>query len=584
MAEHMRDDHMSRRRFLQLLSASVGASVLAACGGTSAPVAPGADINSAPTSGAESTSAPVAAAASPAAGGMATSAPATTSGSTSGNSLAYGLGFDVDDTLDPQVTNYDSTIRITLNICEPLVWMPESGKFVPGLAESWEISPDAKEFTFKLKQGVKFHDGTPFNADAVKFTFDRVMDPATKAGQSRDQLGPYDRTEVIDDYTVKVVMKQGFAPLLANLNGYLGIVSPTAVKKDPAGFARAPVGTGPFMFKEWVPKDHVTLVKNPDYNGGSSFFKHTGPAYLDEIVFKIIPEASVRTGALKSGEIQYTDDMDPLEYEAMKSDSNFAVIEKGQPGSGYILLMNLSHTDAPIGDSQVRLAMEYGIDREGLNQSVFQGLNTVAASPLMKPTFGYDPSTESLYPFDQEKAKSILDAAGWTAGSDGIREKNGAKLTIDFPIQARPTDQAMAESIQASLRDIGIDVKVNPLERAAARELITQNKYDVGFMWFSYGDPDVLRTIFYSKNVDAFNRAKYQVPEVDKMLEDAAATTDENQRKTLYAQIQQRVLKDTATVPLVDTITHNAKRAEVQGDYLDALASYVWLYDVQLKK
>ncbi len=162
--------------------------------------------------------------------------------------------------------------------------------------------------------------------------------------------------------------------------------------------------------------------------------------------------------------------------------------------------------------------------------------------------------------------------------------RTARKLSIDFPIQARPTDQAMAESIQASLHDIGIDVKVNPLERAAARDLIKQNKYDVGFMWFSYADPDVLRTIFYSKNVDAFNRAKYQVPEVDKMLEDAAATTDDNKRKTLYAQIQQRVLKDLATVPLVDTITHNAKRAEVQGDYLDALASYVWLYDVQLKK
>ena len=97
------------------------------------------------------------------------------------------------------MTNFDSTIRITLNVCEPLVWEPEPGKFAPGLAESWEVSPDAKEYTFKLKQGVKFHDGTPFNADAVKFTFDRVMDPNTKAGQSHDQLGPYDHTEIVDD-------------------------------------------------------------------------------------------------------------------------------------------------------------------------------------------------------------------------------------------------------------------------------------------------------------------------------------------------------------------------------------------------
>jgi len=554
------------------MSAGLGAGVLAACGG--APAAPASGgATSGPAAGGNATAAPAAPAA--------TAAPAAAAGS--GNTLTYALGFDLDDTMDPQVTNFDSTIRVTLNICEPLVWEPEPGKFVPGLAESWDISDDAKTYTFKLKQGVKFHDGTPFNADAVKFTFDRVIDPATKAGQSHDQLGPYDHTEVVDDHTVKVVMKQGYAPLLTNLNGYLGIVSPTAAKKDPAAFARAPIGTGPFMFKEWVPKDHITLVKNPDYNWGSSFFKHTGPAYLDQVIFKIIPEASVRTGALKSGEVQYTDDIDPLEYQALKADPKFVVIEKGQPGSGYTLLLNTT-SKGPIHDPQVRLALEYAIDREGLNKSVFQGLDQVAASPLMKVTFGYDASTEQVYSFDPEKAKQILDAAGWKAGADGIREKDGQKLAIDFPIISRPTDKAMAESIQASLHDVGIDFKVTPVERAAYTDLRKQNKYDAGFMWFSYGDPDVLRTIFHSANVDAFNRAKYQVPEVDKMLEDAAATTDQAKRKDLYSQIQQRVLKDAVVVPLVDTVTHNAKRAEVTGDYLDALASYVWLYDVQIKK
>jgi peptide/nickel transport system substrate-binding protein len=562
---------LGRRQFLMMIGAGAGSAVLAACGGAPA-TGPSGAATSAPAA-----DAPTAAPAAPAA----TAAPAAAA--PSGNTLVYGLGFDVDDTLDPQVTNFDSTIRITLNICEPLVWEPEPGKFMPGLAESWEISPDAKEYTFKLKQGVKFHDGTPFNADAVKFTFDRVIDEATKAGQSHDQLGPYDHTEVIDDHTVKVVMKQGYAPLLTNLNGYLGIVSPTAVKKGLADFAQHPVGTGPFMFKEWVKKDHVTLVKNPDYNWGSSMFKHTGAAYLDEVIFKIIPEGSVRVGALKSGEIQYADDIDPLEYQALKSDPQFAVIEKGQPGSGYVLLLNTTSAGA-ISDPQVKLAMEYGVDREGLNKAVFQGLNQVANSPLMKPTFGYDASTEQIYSFDPEKAKSILDAAGWKAGADGIREKDGKKLEIDFPIISRPNDKAMAESVQASLHDVGIDVKVNPVERAAYSDLRKQNKYDMGFMWFSYGDPDVLRTIFHSANVGAFNRAKYQVPEVDKLLEDAAGTTDAAKRKDLYAQVQQRVLKDAVVVPLVDTITHNAKRAEVQGDIIDALASYVYLYDVQIKK
>ncbi len=500
-----------------------------------------------------------------------------------GGTLTVG-GLDLDDTLDPQVTNFDSTIRILLHVCEPLVWEPTPGRFVPGLAESWSVSSDAKTYTFKLRRGVRFHDGTPFNADAVKFTMDRVVAPETKAGQSHDQLGPYDHTEVVDDATVRIVMKEGYAPLLTNLNGYLGIVSPTAVKKmGLADFARHPVGTGPFVFKEWVPKDHVTLVRNPDYAWPSSFFKHKGAAYLDQLVFKIIPDGSVRTGTLKSGETQYVNDAEPLEIAALRADRRFIVIQKPQPGSGWVLLLNVTGS-APVRDIAVRRAIEYAVDREGLNKTVFSGLMKVAWSPLMRPTLGYDPATEKMYKFDPARAKQLLEEAGWRPGSDGIREKAGQKLTVDHPIIGRPRDKAMAESIQASLRDVGIDLRVNALERAAYRSLLTQNRYDANFLWFSYGDPDVLQTMFHSSNVNAFNRAKYKVPQVDRMLEAAAATTDKARRVDLYAQIQQRVLRDAVVVPLVDTITYNAKRAEVSGDVLDALASYVWMYDVQVRR
>jgi peptide/nickel transport system substrate-binding protein len=488
-------------------------------------------------------------------------------------------------TLDPAV-NYDfSGGFFLINCYEGLVKAVGSkdAKITPALAESWVVSPDGLTYTFKLRSGVKFHDGTPFNADAVKFTLDRVTDPATMAGQAHDQLGPYDHSEVVDDFTVKVIMRQGYAPLLTNFNGYLGIVSPTAVRKNPAGFARHPVGTGPFIFKEWMPKDHITLVRNPEYNWGSSFFKHTGAPYLDRLIFKMIPERSMRVGTLKTGETHYVEDIDPLAYEDLKSDPRFVVIEKGQPGSGYVLLLN-TVSKGPVGEHQVRLAIEYAIDREGFNKSVFHGLHRVAASPLMKPTFGYDSSTEQIYPFDPERARQILDQAGWRAGTGGIREKGGRKLTIDFPVISRPNDKAMAESIQASLRDVGIDVRVNPLERAAYNEERVQNRYDANFVWFPYGDPDVLRTIFHSANINAFNRAKYQVPEVDRMLEEAAATIDAARRADLYARIQQRVLKDAVVVPLVDTITHNAKRAEVQGEYMDALGSYVYLNDVQVRR
>lgn len=291
----------------------------------------------------------------------------------------------------------------------------------------------------------------------------------------------------------------------------------------------------------------------------------------------------MRTGTLKTGETQYIDTVDPLEYASMKKDPRFVVIERAQPGSGRVLLLNVT-SRGPVSELAVRRAIAYGVDREGLNKAVFHGLNKVAWSPLMRPTFGYDASTEKLYSFDQNKAKQILDEAGWKPGAGGVREKGGQKLTIDFPIIGRPLDKAMAESIQASLRDVGIDLKVTPLERAAFNDVRKQNRYDVNFMWFSYGDPDVLRTLFHSKNANAFNRARYQVPEVDRMLEQAAATTNKVQRAAMYAQIQQRVLRDAVVVPLVDTLTYNAKRAEVQGDAIDALASYVWLYDIQIKK
>jgi peptide/nickel transport system substrate-binding protein len=576
---------MRRREFLHWSAAAVSTIGLAACQ-SAAPAAPTAPAPAAttapavkPTTAAAPTTAPALTAAPAAA---ATTAPAVKPAAASGGSLVYGLSGDFDDTLDPQVTNFDTSIRVTLNVCEPLVWEPEPGKFMPALAEKWDVSPDATVYTFNLKKGVKFHDGTPFNGAAVKFTFDRVVDPATKAGQSHDQLGPYDHTEVLDDYTVKVVMKQPYAPLLTNLNGYLGIVSPAAVQKmGPAEFARHPVGTGPFMFKEWVAKDHVTLVRNPDYAWGSSMFKNTGPALLDQVTFKIIPEPAVRTGTLKTAETHLIDEVDPLEYASLSKDSNFGMITKGQPGSGWILMLNSTSTGA-ISDPAVRQAMEYAVDRDGVNQSVFQGLNKPAWSPLMRPTFAYDSSTEQLYSFDPDKAKQILDGAGWLAGADGIRTKAGERLEIAFPIISRPRDKAMAESVQASLHDVGIDLKVDPLERAAAREAYSQNRYDVSFMWFSYGDPDVLRTLFHSANVQAFNRSKYQVPEIDKMLEDAAGSTDSTHRADVYKQIQQRVLKDTAVVPLVDTVVYNAKRAEVQGEILDALASYFYLNDVRV--
>jgi len=472
--------------------------------------------------------------------------------------------------------------------------MATATDFYPALAESWEVPDDGLTYTFHLKKDVKFHDGTPFNADAVKFTYDRVVegrnltaqgkevDPkkVIVPGQSFNQIDAYDHAEVVDDYTIKLILSRPFGGFLTGLNGYLGIVSPTAVEKmGLADFGRKPVGTGPFMIQEWVDADHVTLVKNPDYNWGSSFFKHSGAAYLDQMIYKIIPDPAVRTGTLLSGESQYIDNVDALQLADLQENPDLAIIQQGQPGSGDILLFNLARTDSPQADVAVRRALSYAIDKDAFNQAAFGGIYAPAASPLMKPTFGYEPKTEEIYGYDTAKAASMLDEAGWTLNGE-IREKDGKKLAFYWPIQDRPDDKAMATFIQGAFRAVGADVTVEPMEHGAFEEKTrTAGDYDLAFMWFSYADPDTLRTIFYSGNIGNFNVGKYNDPEMDKMLLDAAASNDPETRQELYSKIQLKVLDEAATIPLVDTIQYNGKQASLEGDFLDFLASYVWMND-----
>lgn len=520
-----------------------------------------------------------------------------------GGTLVYGLGFDVDGTLDPQVTFFDSTIRVMLNVCEPLVWMPSATEIVPGLADSWEASEDGMSYTFHLKEGVTFHDGTPFNADAVKYTYDRVVaidqwnaeqeaagatpgaveapDPEKiiAPGQSHDQIGPYADSEVIDDYTIKMNLKTPFSPFLTGLNGYLGIVSPTAVESmGLAEFGRKPVGTGPYKVEEWIEADHITLTKNEDYNWGSTYFANQGAGSFDSMEFRIVGDRATRTLALLSDEMQYIDDVDPLQLEDLRSNSDVVVIEQGQPGSGWILLFNMDRDGKPQMETEVRQALATAVDKDAFNEAVFGGTNVPAASPLMKPTFAYEPKTEELYTYDVDKAKAMLDEAGWVLNGD-IREKDGQKLELSWPYQDRENDRNMATFIQGAWRELGVDVQAEPLEREAQRERRLSGDYDISFLWFSYADPDILRSIFHTDNIGGFNYSRYSDPEVDAWLDEGRTSQDADARIAAYSQVQLKVVQDAITIPMADSITYNAKRANLQGDFLDFLASYVWWND-----
>src|SRR5262249_11336257 len=220
-----------------------------------------------------------------------------------GGTLVYGIRQEP-STTDPHGSAAAVAQRVLATSYGRPVFMTPRGKFLPWLAESWQVTPDAKVYTFKLRRDVKFHDGTSFNAAAVKFNLDRIIDPATKSTSAISALGPYDHTDVVDEFTARVYFKDSYAPFLyAASTPFLGIISPTAAKKWGADFNKHPVGSGPFKFESMVPADNITMVRNPEYRWApKGFFTNSGPAYLDRVVVKTIPEASTRLATLENGE------------------------------------------------------------------------------------------------------------------------------------------------------------------------------------------------------------------------------------------------------------------------------------------
>src|SRR5215216_5761435 len=235
----------------------------------------------------------------------------------SGGTLVIGSAVEA-QCLDPQISPQDATNMLARNVVDSLVAQKPDGSFAPWLAESYEVSDDVTQFTFHLRQDVTFSDGTPFNAEAVKANLDHIANPATKSQYSISLLGPYQGTEVVDEFTARVTFTEGFSPFLQALSQpFLGIESPTALAANAP--CSAPIGSGPFVISKVEPQQGITLTKNADYNWAPANAGHTGPAYLDTIDIRWIPDNAVRTGSVSSGQVDVADTIEPKEVEGLSS-------------------------------------------------------------------------------------------------------------------------------------------------------------------------------------------------------------------------------------------------------------------------
>ena len=461
----------------------------------------------------------------------------------SGGTLVYATGTDV-QTLDPQFVTDVPTSRIVANIHETLVKADEKGAIQPCLATSWTTSDDKLTWTFKLRAGVRFHDGTPFNAAAVKATFDRMRDPATGSPR-RSALAAISDVKVIDELTVALVTKEPFAPLLPQLSAYnLAIMSPAQIARAGAKYREQPAGTGPFKLKTWQPGEKITLARNDDYWGEK--------ARLDAVETRVVPEDSARVLQLLSGEADVIASVPTVMLKRLEGSSAVQVIRK----TGFrTIYVGLNNNIAPFNDRRVREAVAYAINVQALQRGVLSGVGQLGGgfeSPVIGGAKEIPPR-----PYDPAKARKLLAEANLA---------NGFTTSFYVPTGRYLMDRQLGEAIQAQLGEVGIKVKIESPEWGAFTNIVDQKKAPMFLMGKGSptGDLDFTLTLTAMSN-GRMNSFALNNPELDKLILEQRGAVEPEKRRALLARAQDLIFEEVPAVVLFYEDQLFAARANVHG-------------------
>ena len=499
--------------------------------------------------------------------------------------LVFAISMDVDQ-LDPGSTSVSQQVD---NIFEGLVKFKDGSTSIePCLANSWEVSADGKEITFHLRKGVKFHDGTDFNADAVVFSFARQYDQSHPYHQyGKWWMWGYlfkdvDRMEKIDDYTVKLVLKRPNVSVLTSLAHHqVSIVSPTNAEKYKEDTFKHPCGTGPFKFMEWIKDDHVTLEANNDY--------WQERAKLDQLIFKVIPDPSARLMALEVDEVQGMEFPNPADFDRINNDKNLVLMT--QPGMnvgymemntgyGYIdenkngvydidsePLVKTPGFFEPLTKKKVRQAINMSIDKQSIADNIYMRTAIKAKNGMPPFMLGYNDDIED-YPYNPGRAKELLAEAGYP---DGF-EVTLYVMPVSRPYMFDPSK--IAEAIQSYLAAVGIKVKFYQVDWASYLQGTSDGKHQMCLLgWIGdNGDPDNFMSVYGTNNASigtAKNRAFYINNTVQELLSTALATYDDEKRASYYKKIQEIVHEDAGWVYLVHSTQNMVFRNNIKGFILN---------------
>ena len=499
----------------------------------------------------------------------ATAAPAATAVPTvaakGGDLVLASRGSSEPASLDGQVDPYGNVWMYNQWVTGNLVTLTPEGEYKPGLATEWKFSADGKSFSMTLMTGQSFVDGTPFNAEAVKFNIDRLMDPATNSALMANYVGvkEFQSVEVVDEYTVKINYKNPVVSVVWGLS-VMPVWSPTAVQKYGANFHEYLVGMGPYKLTEWVKASHIKFVKDPNYKGPRS-------VNLDSITVRFVGEDAVLGEILKSDEANMVMEMPSQNLVDYIGNASFTVNTGYQAGTGMQFTMNTSR--APFNDLKVRQALRYAYDGEEANKTLYDGRYVTVKSPLTKFTRCYWSGAETVYNYDPEKAKALLEEAGWKVNPNTkIREKDGKPLVFTMSLLHH---QELGEWLSVQFRAIGADMKVEKIPGPVQLERAIKGDFDLIYQRLRGFEPDALYDMWFSQNLKPGGWAwsRFVNARLDEVVAKANSSADPKERCDLYTEAQKILTENAPGLPTVDNPIYYVLKNNVKGFKLGAIGS-----------
>ena len=523
--------------------------------------------------------------------GCSAAAPANTE-PVSGGTLVYATGDAEPTCLDPHVGGNYPQALVATQYLESLVSKNADGEIIPWLATEWTEADDGLSWEFTLRDDVTFTDGTAFDAAAVAANVAHLQNPETGSSTGYLALQNVTGVEAVDATTARFTLSQPDSGLLDSLSQpWLAIESPTALERPADENCESPVGTGPFVVTKWDRQQSVTLERNDDYTSPPADAAHKGAAYLKTIEWRFLPDSASRYAALQSGTVDMIDNVQPDTIVAAKDEDQIEEINAPRPGASNRIELNSSK--APFDDERVREAFIRAAGVDDAITSLFFGTATRSYSALSSvESFGI--SEPEIFGYDQAEAATLLDEAGWTeTDADGYRTKDGKTLELTFPVstnQSIPAEQSLFEQIQATAKEAGFKVVLEPLDLASWYTALGENDYDLVSAPYTKVGADVLRILFDSDGTKPApsgyfaNHSQVTDPALDELLESANAESDQDKRADLYAQAQKIILEGFYILPLYDQQNHYLLRSDVEGFRALPTVSTPTLYDAWLNR